>query len=252
MEIILLVGGIWFFFWLISKISSTRSSSSSSQTRTQAPPRQDYSSARKDVYRPRSTPSRRSSVVFTDTSRASGSSAPSVKALEGLHDAFTGASLNPVLGLHQCTNCKVYYHLESVAVLREENASRCVACGSTTIVALTAREATTSKGRDYSPDIVTLATFRRHFDRVVTFEGLVQSVKVSRRGKDYAVMFEQASWTKGLKLVFFRGGVRKAGGSTFITSLSGRTVRVRGLLIDHPRFGPEIVITERGMILGVK
>jgi hypothetical protein len=68
---------------------------------------------------------------------------------------------------------------------------------------------------------------------------------------DYAVMFENTSWTKGLKLVFFRGAVRAVGGPDFIHSLAGRTVRVRGLLINHSRFGPEIVISERGMILGV-
>ena len=68
---------------------------------------------------------------------------------------------------------------------------------------------------------------------------------------DFAVMFEQASWTKGLKLVFFRGAVGAVGGREFITGLQGRTVRVRGLLIRHPRFGPEIIISERSMILSV-
>jgi hypothetical protein len=176
---------------------------------------------------------------------------PSGEALAGLHDAFTGASLNPRLGLFQCTSCKVYYHTESVAVLREENSSRCVACGTATVVALTELQTKTTKGRDYNPNVTTLANFRQYFGRAVTFEGRVQAVKVSRRGMDYAVMFENASWTKGLKLVFFRGAVRAVGGPDFINSLSGRTVRVRGLLINHPRFGPEIIISERGMILEV-
>jgi hypothetical protein len=176
---------------------------------------------------------------------------PSGEALAGLHDAFTGARLNPSLGFFQCANCKVYYHAASFAVLREENSSRCVACGAAAVVALTEQQSKTTKGRDYNPDVVTLANFRQHFDRVVTFEGRVHGVKLSRRGMDYAVMLENASWTKGLKLVFFRGAVSAVGGPDFINSLAGRTVRVRGLLINHARFGPEIIISERGMIFGV-
>jgi hypothetical protein len=182
---------------------------------------------------------------------ASSGPVPSEDSLAGLHDAFTGAPLEIRLGLHQCNTCKVYYHTESVAVLREENASRCVACGVATIVALNEGQARKSRGRDHSPDVVTLANFRNHFDRVVTFEGRVRSIKVSRRGADYAVMFENAAWTRGLKLVFFKGSVRAVGGPEYINGLDGRTVRVRGLLINHARFGPEIIISERGMILGV-
>jgi hypothetical protein len=202
------------------------------------------------VYRPSSRRSGPSKIVFHPPS-AGGSPVPSGDALAGLHDAFTGAPLNIRLGLHQCTSCKVYYHTESVAVLREENASRCVACGTASIVALTESQTSTSRGRDYQPDVVTLTNFREHFNRVVTFEGRVQAVRVSRRGMDYAVMFENAPWAKGFKLVFFRGAVRSVGGPDFINGLKGRTVRVRGLVIDHSRFGPEIVISERGMILGM-
>lgn len=134
-------------------------------------------------------------------------------------------------------------------MLREENAGRCVACGSTAIVSRGTQDASTQRGRDYDPNTVTLANFRSHFDRVVTFEGIVRAVRVSRRGKDYAVMFENASWSKGLKLVFFRRSIDAAGGVDFIKSLSGRRVRVRGLLTNHRFFGPEIIISERGMIL---
>jgi hypothetical protein len=65
-------------------------------------------------------------------------------------------------------------------------------------------------------------------------------------------MFEQTTWAKGLKLVFFRRSIQKAGGVTFIKSLRGKHVRVRGLLINHRIFGPEIIITERSMILDVR
>jgi hypothetical protein len=177
--------------------------------------------------------------------------APASDDLKGLHDAFTGAALNPALGLNQCTQCSVYYHSESVSVLREENGSRCVACGSTSITALISGQAAHSRGRDYNPDLVTLRNYRSHFGRVITFEGKVHSIKVSKRGLDYAVMFEDASWAKGFKLVFFRGSVRKVGGAKYINSLNRRRVRVRGLLIQHPIFGPEIMISQRDMILDI-
>jgi hypothetical protein len=86
---------------------------------------------------------------------------------------------------------------------------------------------------------------------VVTFEGDVKAVRVSRRGSDYAVMFEDKTWRTGFKLVFFRGAVRKVGGPEFIKNLDGHRMRVRGLLVKHPRFGPEIIISERNMILEV-
>jgi hypothetical protein len=75
---------------------------------------------------------------------------------------FTGAPLNPALGLYQCTTCQVYYHAASIEVLREENSGRCVARGSTALVARGAQEARTSRGRDATVDS-TLSTGARPF-----------------------------------------------------------------------------------------
>lgn len=220
--------------------------SSSARGSTEAGP---LPSINKDVYRPRA-PSRTSGIKFEQVGSAS--QLPDGDALAGLHDAFTGAALNPVLGLHQCGTCKVYYHTESVSVLREVNEMRCVACGTANIVSLKVGQARTSQGRDYEPNVVTLNTFRQNFNQVITFEGQVVSVRTSRRGSDYAVMFEGKSWTRGLKLVFFRGAIGKMGGAPFVHSMDGRRVRVRGLLLNDPKFGPEIIVTERGMILEIK
>jgi hypothetical protein len=65
-------------------------------------------------------------------------------------------------------------------------------------------------------------------------------------------MLEAKAWTKGLKLVFFRRSLERAGGAEFVQSLEGRRVRVRGLLIEHALFGPEIIVSERSMILEVR
>jgi hypothetical protein len=217
------------------------------------------------VYRPK-TPSssiQRPNIDFQTTVRTS---SPTINAsrvhtnrrqpnaLQDLHDAFTGAPLNPQLGLYQCQKCKVYYHLESYNILQEVNSSKCVACQSTNITQYKVTPAPSSRifdGQDHTPTVVTLANFKNSLNTVVTFEGLVQSVQESRRGNDFAVMFENKSWTKGFKLVFFRGTVDKVGGREFINSLNGRKVKVRGLLLNHERFGYEIIISERSMILGV-
>jgi hypothetical protein len=256
MEVLLVIGGIWLAIWLVVQIikhaykafQPTAPSRPEVRPGTRVHPRP----ARTDVYRPRPAGPGRSPIVFPNSDNNTASEVPTEAALEGLHDAFTGAKLNPALGLFQCTNCKVYYHVDSVTVLRAENNGQCVACGTAHIVSLTVKEATASRGRDYNPDAVTLANFRSHFNRVVTFEGMVREVRVSKRGKDYAAMFEQTSWSKGLKLVFFRGSVGEVGGPRFIKGLNGKNVRVRGLLINHRIFGPEIIITEQSMMLDVR
>lgn len=245
MEALLFIGGLWLLLWIVGQIYGFLNPPTTRPNSTPSPgidSRESKPDAGK--YRPR-PPSQKPKIQFGP---ASPSPAPDLK---DLHDAFTGAPLNLALGLYQCTNCQVYYHSESFTVLQEANAGRCVACGSTTVVARGAKEARTTQGRDYDPNVVTLANFRLHFDRVVTFDGLVRDIKTSKRGKDYAVMFEQASWSKGLKLVFFRRSIPDAGGIAFIKSLRARHVRVRGLLINHRIFGPEIIITDRNMILEV-
>jgi hypothetical protein len=252
MEFFFAIGGIWLAFWAIGKVFGSKPTPPTPGQPNQSPNYQSANSPTKnnDVYRPKRTT--RPRIVFEPPSQA-GSSAPlpTQQSLEGLHDAFTGVPLNVALGLHQCTSCKVYYHTASVEVLRQENSSNCVACGNSSIVALSNAQARSTRGRDHNPDVVTLANFRSHFNRVVTFEGRVHAVRASRRGSDFAVMFENASWTRGLKLVFFRGAVRAVGGSEYIENLAGKTVRVRGLLINHSQFGPEIIISERDMILAV-
>ena len=171
--------------------------------------------------------------------------------LSGLHDAFTGAPLDKSLGLHQCQNCKVFYHSESMTVLLEVNSGKCVACQSSQIRAVNVGQEQKS-GRDYTPDVITLSNYREHVGSVVTFEAKVIEVKESRRGNDFAVMFERKSWTRGFKLVFFRSAVRKVGGKPYISSLSGKTVKVRGLVVNHPKFGYEIIVSEKSMILSTR
>ncbi|MFM0356466.1 hypothetical protein PQR12_23475 [Paraburkholderia nemoris] len=170
--------------------------------------------------------------------------------MNGLHDALTGAALDIARGLFQCTTCKVFYHENSIELLRAENSGKCVSCQATTLVAF-AHGQSPGAGKDFTPTVVTLADYHKHVGSVVTFEGFVPLVRESKRGNDFAVMFEKKSWKEGFKLVFFRGAVQTVGGRPYISSLEGKHIRVRGLLKKHQTFGYEIIVSEPGMILSV-
>lgn len=256
--------GILFVVWLVwSFVSDWWSQREREQRRPPTPtpgrsppPSSPAPDRSKNTFRPSSTRHRDTTGIrFTsDAVRTGGGSAtgaPSAKELEGLRDAFTGEPLSVSKGLYRCSSCRVYYHAASHAVLVSENSSQCVSCGRASIVAITTDSARQQGGANFDPSAVSLANIRSHVGRVVTFEGYVHNVFQSRRGTDYAVMFENASWTKGFKLVFFRGSVERVGGEAFIKSMRNRTVRVRGLVVNHPRFGLEILVSERSMILGV-
>lgn len=251
MEILLLIGGIWF----LSLIFGSSKDKDTNDYRPPSPsPRRErpQPKANPQTFRPKSGSKSTAKISFQNSPDTGTSiTAPTENDLKGLHDAFTGASLNKLLGLYQCQSCKVYYHKESLQVLIEVNSSQCVSCQSTNIIEITG-SASSSKGKDYSPNVITLNNYKDHVGTVVTFEGLVQNVKESKRGNDFAVMFENKSWVQGFKLVFFRGAVRKVGGKPYINSLNSKTVRVRGLLIKHERFGYEIIVSEKSMIMSTK
>lgn len=259
MELLIIIGVIWLLVSLFG--SSSKKGDTSNETRRHAPPspppiRPRQTQARKpnpDTFRPKDRASNSPNIRFGKTSSETSSSSsgtPIETELKGLHDAFTGAPLDKSLGLHQCQACKVYYHTESLRVLKEANSAQCVACQSTNIISIVLGGKATG-GKDYQPNVVTLQNYQRHVGRVVTFEGRVHKVNESKRGGDFAVMFEDKSWTKGFKLVFFDGSVRKVGGERYIKSFTGRKVKVRGLVIKHPTFGYEIIVSEKSMILSV-
>lgn len=247
--LILIVG---FVIYKLATKGKTSSRTTRSRTPPQAPPPSPAPGpASKDTYRPNAT---RPSTGITFGSEPTGTTTSqkvSQEDVRDLCDAFTGEKLDVSKGLFRCEKCKVHYHTESHAVLLSENGGACVACGSKDLVRLKAG-AHANDGRNFDPSVVTLSDIKNHVGRVVTFEGHVHSVQVSRRGSDYAVMFEQKSWVKGFKLVFFKGAAARIGGAPYIKSLNGRTVKVRGLVVNHPTFGLEIIISERSMILSAR
>jgi len=202
------------------------------------------------TYRPRaSKKATRQGVRFKP--RVVSSSSVGDLDISDLVDALTGAPLVLGSGLYQCENCRVFYQSHSVEVIRAENRGQCVSCLRSTIVPVTARREH-QRGRNADVAVITLNNYQQHVGHVITFEDQVHTVLTSRRGSDYAVMFENKSWTRGFKMVVFRGAVKDIGGPQTLFNMVGRKVRVRGLLIQHQRFGYEIVISDRTQILNIQ
>lgn len=191
---------------------------------------------------------RRPAIEFKENSGGAGP--PTDIDIKDLVDALTGAPLLLDAGLFQCQRCKVFYQAQSVEVIRAENGGRCVSCLHAELVSVTGRRE--QRGRNADVNVITLENYRQYVGHVITFEGHVHTVLPSRRGTDYAVMFENRGWTQGFKMVVFRGAVDRIGGERFLYSLANRTVRVRGLLILHKDFGYEIIVSDRAMILSIQ
>jgi len=184
-------------------------------------------------------------IKITSQTSVSGST----QNLEGILDAFSGVQIDVSKTTYACV-CGVFYQSDSWELLKAENASNCVACGNSNITLYSGQESAVkrTRARNHDPNAITLNNYKQFVNQVVTFEGKVVAIRTSRRGSDYAVMFENKSWVSGFKLVFFRGAVRKVGGARYINSLSGERLRVRGLLIKHQTFGYEIIVNDRAMV----
>lgn len=171
--------------------------------------------------------------------------------LKDVNDAFTGAPIDARLAVYQCTRCKVYYQKSSVDFLRTEAAGKCVSCQGIEIVqvGLTGSRAT---GHNYNAGVVTLSDYRLHVDQVVTFRGVVVKTYYTRYGHNLALMFEDLPLRRAFKMIVFARYIQEAGGTTFLESLRGKTVQVRGLLQRHATWGYELVLTHRRMILEIE
>ncbi len=178
-----------------------------------------------------------SGLHFTDTGHD----------LHGIVDALTGASIQGASGLMQCSQCKAFYQEQSFQFIRAENHGRCVACLSTVITRAKLNHAPQFEGHAPTPPlhphphIVMPASYHGYDGRVVTIEGTVVDVLTSRGGQQHALMFERASWSKGLKLVISSRLMHRIGGPNTLLGLRDKTVCVRGLLRNHPLLGPQII-----------
>lgn len=242
MEFLIIIGLIWFVGHLIESWKNPPAPPRNNRGSQTYQPRQP-----KDTHRPTGRAGR--NMTWTNVHGADPANIKE-KDIEGLQDAYSGENLSLLKGVIQCNSCKVFYHKSSLEVLKAENSGACVSCGS--ILADTKYTgSTTTNGVNYNPDIVTLGNVRNYVGRVVTFEGRAVKIVQSRRRIDYAVLFEDGTWSNSFKLVFFGSSLRACGGESFVTTLRNRNIRVRGLVVKHRKYGYEIIISERSMILGV-
>lgn len=250
MEVLIIIAVIWGVLAFLGSLGKKSPPTTSAPHRPPTPSSAVRTKRDPNVYRPSADTrgQRRPAIEFKEN--GSGTGLPTDLDIKDLVDALTGAPLQLNAGLFQCQHCKVFYQAQSVEVIRSENAGRCVSCLHAELVSVTGRRE--QRGRNADVNLITLENYRQYVGHVITFEGRVHTVLTSRRGTDYAVMFENRRWTQGFKMVAFRGAVERIGGERFLYSLANRTVRVRGLLILHKDFGYEIIISDRAMILSVQ
>ncbi len=246
-EALLIVGVVFVILFLVgTRRSSTINTLGQADSR---PVRGRPDSQRSTSFRPSSTSRRASSLPFYSSTKHGSTESLDIV---GLHDAFTGEPLNLSLGLHQCKQCKVYYHSSSLDVVRLENGGRCVGCRAINSIIAVLDWQFSDVGRENEAQVVTIHDYHDHVGRVITFEGYVPRVNVSRDGRSYAVMFENTSWSRGLKMCVFKRDVRSVGGAQFLKGLKHKRIQVRGLLTNHPQFGFQIIVTTRSMIQSVQ
>jgi hypothetical protein len=170
--------------------------------------------------------------------------------LSDLVDALTGAPLEPNSGLYQCRRCKAFYQGDSYDVIQNHNGNKCVACLHTDIGNVVGRLQV--RAANTAADTVTLHDYRQFVGQVISFQGCVHAVRRSRKRTAFAIMFEDAPWTRGFKLVVLKENVRTVGGPSFLLGLAGHNVKIRGLLIHHKLFGYQVVVTGPGIILSIE
>ncbi|MFN3603391.1 MAG: hypothetical protein ACK4UJ_01640 [Leptonema sp. (in: bacteria)] len=154
--------------------------------------------------------------------------------------------------LYRCQTCSVIYLKDSFEFLLQYNHRKCVSCGKTTIVAFYL-ENQSIQIRRFDPENVTLENYFYFVNQSVKFRGTIVKILESRRG-DYALMFEDKPWIEGFKIVVFYPLMKPKNGleRSFLKSLVGKEVKVRGILQKHEIFGYEILIFKRNMILDIQ
>jgi len=182
-------------------------------------------------------------------------------------DPVTGTGFDDGEVAWRCTTCQMFYHDQTYHFLRDQNSSRCVGCGQSRLERTrvgAAEEVPIKPERPasgfefesrygfrrgprqqlvFEPPVVRLSEIAQYTGHVVYFQGKVVEVQKSRATSTYCVKFQRGSWPRVFKLVIFPNYVDNfaLGGQT-ITDYERKTIRVRGLIQDHPEWGLEIIV----------
>jgi len=187
-------------------------------------------------------------------------------------DPVTGIGFDDGEVAWRCTTCQMFYHDQTYRFLRDQNSSRCVGCGQSRLerTGVGAAEIPIKLERPatgfefesrygfrrgprqqlvFEPPVVRLSEVGQYAGHVVYFQGKVVEVQKSRATSTYCVKFQRGPWPRVFKLVVFPNYVDNftLGGQT-ITDYERKTIRVRGLIQDHPEWGLEIIVYSENAI----
>jgi hypothetical protein len=188
-------------------------------------------------------------------------------------DPVTGTGFDDREVAWRCTTCQMFYHDQTYSFLRDQNSSRCVGCGQSRLQRTRVGAAeeviikpeAPARGFEFErrygfrrgsreqlvfePPVLRLSEVAQYTGHIVYFQGKVVEVQKSRATSTYCVKFQRGPWPSVFKLVIFPNYVGNfaLGGQT-ITDYERKTIRVRGLIQDHPEWGLEIIVYSENAI----
>jgi hypothetical protein len=166
-------------------------------------------------------------------------------------DPVTGQGFSAGDRIYRCGNCDTLYHFASVEHLLSRSAGECCSCEAThEFVPLDAFDGAThwgEKPETTAREAVTdPAQVEALVGTVITFEGLAELGKVTRRGR-LLVRFQPLPTHLALKLVVGAQDLRRRREWRVLAGIvrSRRAVlRVTGIVVRDPRWGLQIVASE--------
>lgn len=165
--------------------------------------------------------------------------------LVGCFDPLDGTVLEAGERVVVCLSCGTGYHATSWEFLSDHNAGACCNCkrSSELTYVVLASDGAKRTAVDERGGIVRLEDLRDHVNLAVVFEGRVVAHQISAASGTHFIKFHQdRNPFKGFKLVIFSSEVHRWDRQGIDPgSYVGRTIQVRGLLKDHPRYGLEIL-----------
>ncbi len=166
--------------------------------------------------------------------------------LVGCYDPLDGTVLEEGERAVVCLSCNTGYHQTSWDFLAQRNNGACANCRKSsnfTVLRLIAGALPAPAAIDPHGAVVGLADLPALVGSVVVFEGFVFAHQISARSGTHFIKFhsDRNPFT-GFKLVIFEDDAHKWHKRGIDpASYVNQTIRVRGLLKDHPAYGLEIL-----------
>lgn len=194
-----------------------------------------------------------------------GNNGSTLQPLIGLEDAFDHTPLEPGEKIAFCKKDKVAYHYSTWLFLRAHNQGRCCICGDSNVFEFHVLPGTPPAPKPQiviarpqvmvlpGEKIIKLEQVPEHIGRLVIVEDFVHEVYKTKSTGTIFVRFEPRRFGEppfqGFKLVIFpdyQSAWERAGISIY--DYAGKTIRVRGVVQEHPTWGIEILVNSPRVI----